>query len=231
MARIFPPEWNVSHILPLHKDGPQYCIENYRPISLLPKVSLIFERILFIYIYSAIKDKLHPKQFGLQAKQGTVLQLLDYLETIYRQSSSILFAVYLDYAKTFDRVPYAVLLKKRHTFGKDLNFISLMRSYMLDRTQKVFAQGYLSNAVPVLSGVPEGFVLGPLLFLLFINDLQAIFLAAIPWLFANDSKLLFNTANFHDDLARLHKWNVSNGMLANTAKQRLSTLNLSLTLI
>ena len=213
----------MSHILPLHKDGPKNCIENHRPISLLPKVSLIFERILFNYIYSAIKDKLHPKQFGFQAKRGAVLQLLDYLETIYRQSSSILFAVYLDYAKAFDKVPYAILLKKLHTFGMDLNFISLMRSYLLDRTQRVSAQGQLSNALPVLSGVPQGSVLGPLLFLLFIKDLPAIFLDAIPWLLADDLKLLFNTANFHDDLARLHNWNLSNGMLANTAKTK--TLN------
>ena len=220
LTRIFPAEWKVSHILPLYKDGPKNCIENYRPISLLPKVSLIFERILFNYIYLAIKDKLHPKQFGFQAKRGAVLQLLDYLETIYRHSSSILFAVYLDYAKAFDKVPYAVLLKKLHTFGMDLNFISLMRSYLLDRTQKASAQGQLSNALPVLSGVPQGSVLGPLLFLLFINDLPAIFLDAIPWLFADDLKLLFNTANFHDDSARLHNWNLSKGMLANTAKTK-----------
>ena len=70
LTRIFPTEWKMSHILPLQKVGPKNCIENYGPISLLPKVSLIFERILFSYIYSAIKDKLHPKQFDFQAKRG-----------------------------------------------------------------------------------------------------------------------------------------------------------------
>ena len=153
----------MSHIFLPHKDCPKNSIENYRPISLPQKVSLIFERILFNYIYSAIKDKLHPKQLGFQAEKGAVLQLLGYLETIYRQSSSILFAVYLDYNKVFDKVPYAVLLKKLHTFGMALNFISLI-SYLLDRTQKVFAQGQLSNAPPVLSGVPQGSVLSPLFF-------------------------------------------------------------------
>ena len=128
--------------------------------------------------------------------------------------------MYLDYAKAFDKVPYAVLLKKLHTFGMDLNFISLMRSYLLNRTQKVSTQGELSNALPVLSGVPQGSVLGPLLLLLFITDLPAIFLDAIPWLFADDLKLLFNRANFQDDFATLHNWNLSNGMLANTAKTK-----------
>ena len=148
------------------------------------------------------------------------MQRLDYLEFIYGQSSSILSVVYRDYAKAFDEVPYAVLLKKLHTFGMDLNFISLMRSYLLDRTQEVSAQGQLSNALPELSGVPHVSVLGPFLFLLFNNDLPAVLLDATPSLFADDLKLLFNTANFHDDLARLPNWNLSDGMLANIAKTK-----------
>ena len=96
LTEIFPPEWKVSHILPLHNDGPRKSVDNYRPLSLLPEVSLIFERILFNYIYWAIKDKLHPKQSGFQAKRGAVLQLLDYLETIY-----IYIYIYTDNLQTF----------------------------------------------------------------------------------------------------------------------------------
>ena len=95
-----------------------------------------------------------------------------------------------------------------------------MKSYLLERTQKISAQGQLSNALPVFSGVPQGSVLGPILLLLFINDHPAICLDAIPWLFADDSKLLFNAANFHDELTRLPNWNLSNGMLANIAKTK-----------
>ena len=128
--------------------------------------------------------------------------------------------MYLDYAKAFGKVPYAVLLKKLHTFGMNLNFISLMRSYLLDGTQKVLAHGQFSNAPPVISGVPQASVLGTLVFSLFINDLPATFLDAKPWLFTDDSNLFFKTADFRDDLVRLHNWNLSNGNLANTAKRK-----------
>ena len=120
----------MSRILPLHKEIPNKNRENYRRISLLPEVSLIFEHFHFDYISSASKDKLNPKHFKLhfnfQTKRGAVLQLLTYLEIIYTQQSDVLYVGNLDFAKGFDKVPHNVVINKIHSFGFDDHLSTLM---------------------------------------------------------------------------------------------------------
>ena len=149
-----------------------------------------------------------------------MLQLIDFLETARLKHSPNLYTVYLDYAKAFDKVPFEVLLRKLRLFGLDENFLHLINSYLSDRQQIVIVQNQMSRQLPVLSGVPQGSVLGPLLFLIFINDMPSIFLDAIVWLFADDLKLLFDSLDFESDLVRLHSWNIANGMLANVLKTK-----------
>ena len=108
--------------------------------------------------------------------------------------------MYLDYAKAFDKVPFEVLLRKLRLFGLDENFLHLINSYLSDRQQIVIVQNQMSRQLPVLSDVPQGSVLGPLLFLIFINDMPSTFLDAIVWLFADDLKLLFDSLDFESDL-------------------------------
>ena len=216
-CKIFPALWKVAFIRPLHKSLSKASIENYRPISLLSKI-LIFERLLFVYLFGLCKAQLHPKQFGFQSRKNAVLQLIDYLETLYRNKSSTLFSVYLDYEKAFDKVPHKILLSKLKLFGFDSELLLLFETYLNGRTQVVNVNGYFSEHLSVPSGVPQGSVLGPFFFLIFINDLPSIFLDAMIWLFADDLKLLFSSLNFHNDLTRLYNWNLSNGMIANLGK-------------
>ena len=142
------------------------------------------------------------------------------LETVRNSNSPLLFSIYMDSVKAFNRVPFNILLSELHKIGLDDNFVALIRSYFFGRRQIVIIRNQSSQPLKVKSGVPQGSVLGPLLFLLSINDMPSIFIDSIPWLFADDLKLFFQSLNFHDDLARLHSWNIAIGMLANSAKSK-----------
>ena len=109
----FPNIWKVAIVMPLHKKGSINFIKNYRPISLLPKVSFILERILFTFLYCKTSSKLHPEQFGFQAKKSAIIQLVDFLECVHSQKCcDISYSIHLDYEKAFDKVPHNVLLSK-----------------------------------------------------------------------------------------------------------------------
>jgi len=154
-------------------------------------------------------------------KKSAIIQLVDFLECVHSQKCcDISYSIHLDYEKAFDKVPHNVLLSKLEKIGLDKDFINFFQSYLYNRSQVVNIAGHLSNALPVPSGVPQGSVLAPLLFLIFINDLPSIFLDCIPWAFADDLKLLFSSLNFADDLTRLNNWNIANGMLVNASKSK-----------
>ena len=109
--------------------------------------------------------KIHPKQFGFQSSKNSVLKFFDYLEYAHRMKTSVVFTVYLDYEKAFDKVPHTILLSKLRKFGLDESSLELLSSYLKDRIQNVKIDNHVSYPVNIASGVPQGSVLGPLFFI------------------------------------------------------------------
>ena len=219
----WPNLWKCADITPIHKKGSREDVENYRPISILPRISLIFERFLFNCIYSKLELALNPLQHGFRSKHSTVTQLIVFLHKLHLNFDKNLeqVVVYLDFSKAFDSVDHSNLLKLAR-FGFDKSFVSLLCSYLSDRRQRVNIDGFLSDKLPVASGVPQGSVLGPLLFLIYIDDMIRVPQYSQVYCFADDNKLLCCGdsvfGNVQKDLNALRLWSHCNGLSFNSSK-------------
>ena len=191
--RKWPTIWKCSFITPIHKK-----VEIYRPVSILPRLSLILERILFDFLYSKVNYKLSCRQHGFRKRHSTITQLLVFLDEIYTNYDKNVEQVniYLDFAKAFDNVDHAILLKKLSLYGLDNDFLQLMFSYLTGRNQRVNINGILSDEVTITSGVLQSSVLGPLLFLIYINDMSSLPESSSCFCFADDTKLSCATSDF-----------------------------------
>ena len=143
----YPSQWKDSYVTPIFKSGSKMDISCYRPISILSKPSLIFERVLYNKLYSFVADRLTHRQFGFTRKRSCQSQLLLYLHDIHKSldENSESFAVYLDFCKAFDKVPHHVLLQKLRNFGVGGNLLRLLSSYLKHRRQCVKINGVLSG--------------------------------------------------------------------------------------
>ena len=225
----WPSLWKVSYITPLPKTGPLNLVENYRPISILCKVSLLFERILFDFIYQKVRFLICKQQHGFMKLRSTVTQLTDYLDIVYKSPdiSSPALSVYFDIRKAFDTVPHHLLLSKLQVLGFCPVFLLLFESYLSDRLQCVKVNEIFSSFCNVTSGVPQGSVIGPLLFLLFINDMPNVISHGSYFLYADDLKIFTccESQRIQQDLNALQQWSVSNGLNFHPSKCEILSFN------
>ena len=188
----FPSKWKSANVQPVHKKGSRQEKNNYRPISLLPVCSKIFEKIIFDNIYKFLIENnlISPNQSGFRPGDSTINQLLSITTEIYEafENGAEIRASFLDISKAFDKVWHEGLLFKLKTNGIDGSLLALLGNYLTDRNQRVVLNGLQSSWEHVYAGVPQGSVLGPLLFLIYINDLTDGIISNIK-LFADDSSL------------------------------------------
>ena len=170
-----PHDWKIARVIPLHKKGSRNLLNNYRPISILPIVSKVFEKVLYeqLYNYLIADNLLSNKQFGFRRFHSTTSALLESTNGwfVNMDRGLLNIAVFLDLQKAFDTINHDVLLKKLDLYGLETSATSLLKSYLENRRQICSGNGALSREKNITCGIPQGSILGPLLFLVYINDL------------------------------------------------------------
>jgi len=186
-----PSEWKIHKITPVYKSGDPTLIKNYRPISLLSSISKVFERLIYNEISDFVTSTISPSQFGFLPNHSCLQQLLLFTKSILdsHESKNQRDVVYLDFRKAFDSVPHQELLLKLYQTGITGNLWKLFEDYLTSRVQCVAVENSTSDVVPVTSGVPQGSILGPLFFIIYINDLPIPDPSLRLFTFADDTKL------------------------------------------
>ena len=225
---VFPQIFKTAKVIPIHKKGPKDTLSNYRPISLLPILSKVFEKLIknnFMDFFN--KHRIFFKnQYGFRENHNVVHALLDVSTNCYDAIQNKLFTAILlmDLTKAFDTVSHEILLKKLNHYGIRGIAFDLIKSYLANRQQFVCVNGSNSQLNFVAVGVPQGSILGPLLFLIYVNDLHRA-LSFTPRLFADDTCMLLENASpqmleeiCNDELSSLKHWCDANKLQINPNK-------------
>ena len=189
---VFPDQWKEANVTPVHKKNDKQIISNYRPISLLPILAKVFERIIFKNLYSYLTENnlITANQSGFRPDDSCTNQLLSLVHEIHESFNCGLEvrSIYLDMSKAFDKVWHEGLIFKLKQNGIEGNLLNLFQNYLTNRKQRVILNGMESNWGDIRAGVPQGSVLGPLLFLIYINDLEEGIESHVKF-FADDTSL------------------------------------------
>ena len=203
---VLPDDWKLANVVPVHKRGEKSYVENYRPISLLSLVSKVLEPTVFHNIQHHVFQQINPCQHGFVPRKSCVTQLIEVSEQIGRKldNGKQIDVIYLDMSKAFDKAYHAQLMHRLHDFGFRGNLLNWFSSYLSNRYQQTTIGGATSRPLAVTSGVPQGSILGTLLFLLYENHLSESVGNSSIATFADDTKI-FKTVNNVSDASSLQE--------------------------
>lgn len=230
---VFPLQWKKAEVIPLHKEGDHEIAVNNRPISLLPVLSKVTERVALEQFtdYLIETNKLNKHQSGNRKNHSTETLQLFLTECIYQSidRKNLTAVILLDLSKAFDSISHDILLEKLRKFGTSASATVWFRSYLSERVQSVRVGPHLSDMQRVTHGVPQGSILGPLLFNLYVNEISSMCKDCKIESFVDDSKLFLSFSisdiaesmnKLNADLKRVAAWCCSNSLLINPEKTK-----------
>jgi len=226
---IVPRDLKLAKVIPIYKKDGDDLFSNYRPVSILPCFSKILERLVFNRCLSFIKkfNILNNRQFGFRAGYSTEMAITDLVDKIYNavENNETTLSVYLDLSKAFDTINHNILLHKLECYGFRGITLEWFKNYLSDRAQYVYYNECKSNVKNITCGVPQGSILGPLLFILYVNDIVHTSSILKFVLFADDTTILYSHKNLPDkiemintELLKVTNWFKANKLSINVTK-------------
>ena len=233
---VVPRQMKIAKVTPIHKNGNHQILANYRPISILPALSKLLEKVVYSRLYRFLEnnDLLFNDQYGFRKKHSTmhpILKLLKHTtDSNDTRTKDITVATFLDLSKAFDSVSHNILLYKLNYYGIRGIANEWFKDYLTGRQQYTEANNVLSDIKDIECGVPQGSILGPLLFLIYVNDLEKSTTLPILTL-ADDTTILASGNNIDDvtvklnsELRNVANWLSHNRLLLNIDKSRFMVL-------
>lgn len=201
---IYPDQLKIARVTPIFKKGDSCNANNYRPISVLSAFDKVFEQAIKTRLTSFFDSNnyLYERQYGFRSKSGTHTAVFELVNNISSEMDRGKFVsgLFLDLTKAFDCVNHETLLTKLNYSGVRGVANDLFRSYLMNRMQCVKNGNWVSGLAPINIGVPQGSILGPLLFLVYINDMHRLPLKGTPFLYADDSALFYSGQNINSNI-------------------------------
>ena len=233
---IFPDKLMIAKVVPIFKSGDCTLTNNYRPISLLPVISKVIEKIIYtqLSLYFKSNKLFSDSQYGFRPNHSTEQATLELTDRIISamDNNDVPIGIFLDLSKAFDTIDHAILLSKLEHYGVDGIPLQLVKNYLTNRKQYVKLNEVNSNLLPINTGVPQGSILGPLLFIIYINDFARASSIFDFICYADDTTLfstlnnLVNAQNINPDiiinkeLAKINEWLEINKLSLNVTKTK-----------